>query len=91
MDLSTLKIKNIRDTYGGAVWCMSMSKTSAIIATGSEDGVVRFFQYNEKVLEYLKSFASCGACVHSIAFHPLENILFCGCNDGTIRCFDTVY
>ena len=49
------------------------------------------FNYdNPYGIDYVKTIPSVGCRVLSIAFHPVENKLFYGCIDGTIRCVDEV-
>ena len=38
LDLASLTMKNIRDSYGGNVWCMAMSPRDAYFSVGCEDG-----------------------------------------------------
>lgn len=85
-----MKLINIRDTYVGASWCMSMSPTSHLMAIGGDDGSVRLFDTDDMKLDYESSLPTCGARVFSLCFHPSLQQLFTGCSDGTIRCYDLV-
>ncbi len=101
VDFAALKIKDMRDSYGGAVWCMSMSPRETTIAIGCEDGCLRLFRYDGVGLEYhkalpmstttsLSSHAKTATRVLSVADHPCEARLFAGCSEGPIRCMDEV-
>lgn len=90
LDLSTLKIKNVRDSYGGAAWCMASCPRHCLLAIGCEDGATRLFRYDGGVLEYARSLPNTGARILCVAFHPTLPRLFMGCDDGCIRCFDEV-
>jgi len=88
LDMSTLIIKNVRDTYGGAAWCMTSSVRDATIAVGAEDGAAHLFDYSNNRLEYIRGLPNTGSRVLSIAYHPVKPQLFLGLADGTIRCID---
>jgi U3 small nucleolar RNA-associated protein 4 len=90
VDLATLNIKNIRDSYGGAAWCVASSSRSPVLAVGCEDGQVRIYNYDGANLEFQKTLPVSGSRIVSIAYHPSEPLLFIGCIDGTIRCMDEV-
>jgi WD40 repeat protein len=49
VDLGALRIKNKRDSYGGAAWCLATSPRSPVLAVGCEDGAVRLFRYSDHV------------------------------------------
>ena len=88
VDLKRLCPKNIRDSYGGAAWCLAASVRNPVLAVGCEDGAARLYTYENGSLEYSKSFATTGSRVLSIGFHPKLTQLFYGCADGVIRCID---
>ena len=104
VDLGALRIKNIRDSYGGAAWCLATSPRSPVLAVGCEDGAVRIFRYSDSVdgasssraeplssfLEYTRTLPTSGARVLCCSFHPTQPKLFIGCSDSTIRCLDEV-
>lgn len=90
VDIAQMCIKNIRDSYGGAAWCMAGHFRSPLLAVGCEDGSARLFSYENGALDYCKSFASTGSRILSVAFHPKAPHLFMGCADGTIRCVEEV-
>lgn len=88
LDMSMLTIKNVRDTYGGAAWCMASSVRDATIAVGAEDGAAHLFDYSNNRLEYIRGLPNVGSRILSIAYHPVKSQLFLGLADGTIRCVD---
>ena len=90
IDLYKLNIIHIRDSYGGAAWCMSLHPREALLAVGCEDGAVRIFSYADGGLEYSKTFPTVGSRVLCVAYHPSQPKLFVGCADGHIRCFNEV-
>ena len=90
MDLSSLIIKNIRDSYGGTAWCLASCPRKPLLAVGCEDGAARLFSYEGGGLEYSRSLPTTGSRILSLAFHPKWSQLFLGCDDGTIRCLDEV-
>eukprot|EP01038_Epipyxis_sp_PR26KG_P007325 gene7325-9981_t len=91
IDFVSLKIKNIRDSYGGAIWGMTSSPRSSLLAIACEDGVVRLFLYDSgNSLEYHKSMPSFNSRALCVCFHPVEPLIFSGCGDGSIRCLDEV-
>ena len=90
LDIPSLTVKNVRDSYGGAAWCMSASPRGPFLAIGCEDGAARVFSYDSGSLEYVRSLPTTGSRILSIAFHPVSTRLFLGCADGTIRCVDEV-
>ena len=85
-----MTIKNIRDSYGGAAWCLAPCPRSPMLAVGCEDGACRQFRYDGNVLEYTKTLPTTGSRILCVAFHPILPRLFMGCDDGTIRCVDEV-
>ena len=80
----------MRDSYGGAAWCMASCPRHCLLAIGCEDGASRLFRYDGAVLEYARSLPTTGARILCIAFHPLLPRIFMGCDDGCIRCYDEV-
>jgi len=90
VDFTKLNIKNIRDTNGGAAWCLAADPLDTLLAVGGDDGAVRLFRYAAGALEYVRTQPTVGCRVASVAFHPLQPKLFIGCADGTIRCVDKV-
>lgn len=83
-------LKNVRDSYGGAAWCLASCPRHCFLAVGCEDGAARQFRYDGGVLEYVKSFPTTGSRILCLAYHPALPRLFMGCDDGTIRCVDEV-
>ena len=71
-------MKNVRDSYGGAAWCMASCRRHSYLAVGCEDGAARLFQYEDDALEYTRSLPTTGARVLCIAFHPTVPQLFLG-------------
>ena len=72
LDLATLLVKHVRDSYGGAAWCLAACRRHAMLAVGCEDGAARLFTYDGGALEYQKSLPSTGARVLCCAFHPAK-------------------
>jgi U3 small nucleolar RNA-associated protein 4 len=88
LDIASLSIKNIRDSYGGSAWCLASSARDASLAVGCVDSAVRIFSYDGGELEFLRGLQPTGARILCVAFHPKEPRLLMGCADGTIRCVD---
>jgi U3 small nucleolar RNA-associated protein 4 len=89
-DFARLAVKNIRDSYGGAAWCLASSARDSLLVVGCEDGAARLFSYEDRSLEYRKSLPTTGSRVLSVAFHPKQPHVYLGCADGTIRCVEEV-
>jgi hypothetical protein len=45
VDLESLVITNICDSYGGAAWCLASCPRSSILAVGGEDGELSLTDY----------------------------------------------
>lgn len=90
VDFPTLTFKNVRDSYGGAAWCLAACPRKPLLAVGCEDGSARSFTYKDGQLEYHRSQAPINTRILSIAYHPTQERLFMGCADGTIRCVEEV-
>jgi U3 small nucleolar RNA-associated protein 4 len=89
IDLAALTFKNVQESYGGAIWCISARSTQPTLAVGCEDGTIRIFSYADGALEYSKVFSGAGGSrVLCMAHHPSKGELFAGCADGTISCLD---
>ena len=88
IDLATLSFKNVQESYGGAVWCVSAHPTEPTIAVGCEDGSVRMFSYAGGGLDYEKAIYGVAKRVLSQAYHPSKDQLFCGSSDGSINCLE---
>ena len=89
-DLRSLTIKNVRDTYGGAAWCMTSTSRTQNLAVGCDDGSCRLFSTENDSLEYQRTLPASGSRILSVAFHPSKPQLFMGGADGIIRCVDDV-
>ena len=89
MDLLRLCYKNVRDAYGGAAWCMRPATALSLLAVGCEDGTVRLFSTENGGVEYKRSFPSTGSRVLCVAWGPANDVIFAGCLDSMIHCFDT--
>ena len=90
-DFTSLKIKNVRDTYGGAAWCMAYNVRLESVTVGCDDGTSRVFSINSdsrSTLEYSKCYPTTGCRILSLSYHPSKPQLFLGCVDGTIRGID---
>lgn len=91
VDFASLTLKNVRDSYGGAVWSLASNPRETTMALGCEDKTIKLFSYsNNESLEYEKSFPSTGSRVLCVAFNPTLPQVLAGCADGTIRCYDEV-
>lgn len=88
VDLLRLCYKNVRDAYGGAAWCMRPAATLSLLAVGCEDGTVRLFSTEGGGVEYKRSFPSTGSRVLCLAWGPGNDVIFAGCLDSMIHCFD---
>lgn len=87
-DLLKLCYKNVRDAFGGAAWCMRPAATLSLLAVGCEDGTVRLFSTENGGMEYKRSFPSTGSRVLCLAWGPANDVIFAGCLDSMIHCFD---
>eukprot|EP00499_Haloplacidia_sp_CaronLabIsolate_P013784 CAMPEP_0196795150 /NCGR_PEP_ID=MMETSP1104-20130614/35552_1 /TAXON_ID=33652 /ORGANISM="Cafeteria sp., Strain Caron Lab Isolate" /LENGTH=85 /DNA_ID=CAMNT_0042165539 /DNA_START=59 /DNA_END=312 /DNA_ORIENTATION=- len=47
LDPGSLSIKNVVDSYGGAVWSLATSPAGDHVAVGCEDGIVRLFRTSD--------------------------------------------
>lgn len=56
LDLVKLCAKNVRSSFGGAIWSMSLNHAQTTLAIGCEDGCIRMFTIEDGQLEYKKSF-----------------------------------
>lgn len=88
VDLVRLRYQNVRDAYGGAAWCMRASSTLSLLAVGCEDGSVRLFTVEGGGVEYKRTFPSTGSRVLSVAWGARDEMIFVGCADSLIHCFD---
>ena len=88
LDLASLTMKNVRDSYGGNVWCMALSPRDPYFSVGCEDGTVRIYNYSNNQLELHKTLPSTGSRVLCMAYHPSEPRIYLGLTDSTIRCID---
>lgn len=88
VDLLRLCYKNTRDAYGGAAWCMRPAAALSLLAVGCDDGTVRLFSTDNCGLEYKRSFPSTGSRVLCLAWGPANDVVFAGCLDSMIHCFD---
>lgn len=89
VDLERLCYKNVRDAFGGAVWCMRASSPLSLLAIGCEDGSLRLFTTEGDGLEYKKSFPSTGSRILSLAWGTTYDVIFAGGADSLIHCFNT--
>ena len=90
IDMETLCIKNVRDSYGGIAWCMAMHKYKPHFAVGCEDGSAKIYRYDSNELDFVKSLPTTGSRVLCLSYLPRADAsrLFLGCADGTVRCVD---
>lgn len=95
VDIKTLSIINVSDTYGGSAWCAACTTIThekeecSVIAIGCEDGGIKLFRYDVGgVLEYLKSYPSVGCRILSMAVNANLDNIYIGCSDGLIRIFN---
>lgn len=88
VDLLRLRYKNVRDAYGGAAWCMRPAAALSLLAVGCDDGTVRLFSTENGGVEYKRSFPSTGSRVLCLAWGPANDVIFAGCLDSMIHCFD---
>lgn len=88
VDLLRLCYKNVRDAYGGAAWCMRPAAALSLLAIGCEDGSVRLFSTENGGVEYKRSFPSTGSRVLCLGWGPANDVIFAGCLDSMIHCFD---
>jgi len=81
-------MKNVRDSYGGNVWCMALSPRDPHLSVGCEDGTVRVYNYSNNQLELHKTLPTTGSRVLCMAYHPSLPRIYLGLTDSTIRCID---
>ncbi|CAN0254424.1 unnamed protein product, partial [Phaeothamnion confervicola] len=87
-DLRRLAPVHVRESYGGAVWCMDASRSQPLLAIGCDDGSVKLFSYEGGGLEYSKTFPTTNVRVLSVAWSADDRAIFAGGADGRVRCFD---
>jgi U3 small nucleolar RNA-associated protein 4 len=88
VDLTRLCFTKVRDSYGGAVWCMAIAAQRPTAAIGCEDGSLKLFSIDGDSLEYAKSFPTTGSRMLSVAWSTDDALLFAGSADSHIRCFN---
>jgi hypothetical protein len=44
VEVNGLRVKNVRDSYGGPVWCLAHALEKDTLAVGCEDGTVKLFR-----------------------------------------------
>ncbi|PVU98222.1 hypothetical protein BB559_001715 [Furculomyces boomerangus] len=86
--LETLLPKRAVDSYGGAVWCMSVNKKQTTIAVGADDGHIRLFDITDGGLECVRSLDSVKGKVLSLCWSKDDKFIYGGSNDGCIRKWD---
>ncbi|PVU93664.1 hypothetical protein BB561_003119 [Smittium simulii] len=86
--LSTMLPKTAVDSYGGAVWCMSVNNAQTIIAVGTDDGYVRLFDIADGNLSYLRSLDPIERRILSMCWSNDDSYIYCGSTDGSIRKYD---
>ncbi|CAM9757783.1 unnamed protein product [Chrysoparadoxa australica] len=86
VDLERLELKNVRDSYGGAAWCMASHPVASTLAVGCEDGKAKLFSIEDGSLEFSKSLSSTNSRVLSIAWSADGSCLYLGGADSHVRC-----
>ena len=62
VDLQSLTVIRVTDSYGGAAWCMAANPgRSSELAVGCEDGSVRLFSYSDGRLDYRRALPNSGS------------------------------
>src|SRR5262249_28238783 len=69
------------------VYAAAFSADGRVLATGAEDGIVRFFDVEAGSLR--EKTITHPDIVYAIAFHPNGKVLATGCEDASVRFWDT--
>ncbi|KAK2550404.1 U3 small nucleolar RNA-associated protein 4-like protein [Acropora cervicornis] len=75
-NLNSLCPKVTVDSFGGAVWCLTVNRGRTCIAAGCEDGSVRLFEITDD------------GRVLCVSWHQNDNMLVTGASDSTVRVFN---
>ena len=85
-DADSLQSLCCTDTNGGAIWCMSPSPASTVLAIGCEDGCVHLYDLAKNgTLHFTKKFGHQNGRILSLAWDPDQDIIYTGSIDSTIR------
>ncbi|XP_058956730.2 U3 small nucleolar RNA-associated protein 4 homolog [Pocillopora verrucosa] len=87
-DLTSLLPKITVDSFGGAVWCLSVNHAKTHMAVGCEDGRVRLFEITADGLNYSKSLDQQDGRVLCLSWHLSDNTLVTGASDSTVRLYN---
>lgn len=106
IDVTGMRVKHRRDSYGGAVWCLAVAPAQDLLAVGCEDGSVKLFSTADDALEFSRALPTVNARVLSLAWQmfPASSVpisssasssrqqlgIFVGAIDGTIRHLDAI-
>lgn len=88
VDFATCGLKNVCDSFGGAVWDIALNSTETLLAVGCEDGGVRLFDVTSGSIEFVRQLATTESRVLSLCWHPLVPALYSGSASGSIRGWD---
>lgn len=87
-NLNSLCPKVTVDSFGGAVWCLTVNRGRTCIAAGCEDGSVRLFEITDDGFFYSKSLDQQQGRVLCVSWHQNDNMLVTGASDSTVRVFN---
>lgn len=87
-DLTNLFPRTTVDSFGGAVWCLSVNHERSHLAVGCEDGTVRLFQITNDGLTYRKSFDQQQGRVLCLSWHQSDQSMVTGSSDSTVRVYN---
>eukprot|EP00638_Chattonella_subsalsa_P015879 CAMPEP_0117825856 /NCGR_PEP_ID=MMETSP0949-20121206/5727_1 /TAXON_ID=44440 /ORGANISM="Chattonella subsalsa, Strain CCMP2191" /LENGTH=721 /DNA_ID=CAMNT_0005665911 /DNA_START=34 /DNA_END=2196 /DNA_ORIENTATION=+ len=88
VDMTTLELKNVQDSFGGTIWSMAIAQKSKQVAIGCEDGAVRIFSLEDGDIQYVRSIPTLQQRILSLVWDEARNLLYTGGSDGTIHFFD---
>jgi len=89
-DLTSLCPKVTVDSFGGAVWCLSVDHARTHLAAGCEDGTVRLFEVTSDGISYSKSLDQQQGRVLCLSWHVNDITLVTGSADSTVRVYNVV-
>ncbi|XP_048576519.1 U3 small nucleolar RNA-associated protein 4 homolog isoform X2 [Nematostella vectensis] len=87
-DLNKLVPKLSVDSFGGAVWSLSINHSRTVLAAGCEDGCTRLFSISDDDLVFTKALDSQEGRILSLSWHVSDNFLVTGSSDSMVKVYD---